>query len=339
MKVFENASLRTLNSFSVEASAKLLLTIDSEEDLLSLPAFNSQKDFVLGGGSNVLFATGVPGTVFLNRITGREVIEDHDDRVLIEVGSGENWHELVLWSLAEGFSGLENLSLIPGQAGAAPVQNIGAYGVELSSVLEGVTAWDWQKPGWVVFSKAECKLKYRDSLFKSAQPARYLITSLRLRLNHHFSPHLEYAGLRDELRALGTDQPDPKQVSDAVIRIRKRKIPDPARIGNAGSFFKNPVVSQDEAGILQERFPGLPDWPAMADTVKLSAAWMIEYCGLKGFRNGDAGVSDQHALVLVNHGSASGRELADLANKVRTAVFEQFGLELEREPVLVDFGS
>ena len=338
MNVLENASLRRLNSFAVEASAKLLITIDSEEDLLFLPAFDSKKDLVLGGGSNVLFATGVPGTVFLNRIAGMEVIEEHDGRVLVEVGSGEDWHELVLWSLVKGLCGLENLSLIPGLAGAAPVQNIGAYGVELSSVLESVTAWDWRKSAWVVFSKDDCKLEYRNSLFKSAQPDHYLITSLRMRLNRHFTPHLEYAGLRDELQATGIDRPGPKEISNAVIRIRQRKLPDPTRIGNAGSFFKNPLVSQQQADELQSRLPDLPGWPAPADTVKLSAAWMIEYCGLKGFRNGDAGISDQHSLVLVNHGSASGREIADLASKVHTAVFEQFNVQLEREPVLVDIG-
>jgi UDP-N-acetylmuramate dehydrogenase len=337
MKALEEASLKGLNSFAVEASAKLLLTIETEEDLLSLPAFDRKKDFVLGGGSNVLFATGIPGTAFLNRIAGREIIEDHDDQVLIEAGSGEIWHELVRWTLAEGLCGLENLSLIPGLAGAAPVQNIGAYGVELSSVLEGVTAWDWTKAGWVAFNREDCQFGYRDSRFKSAEPGRYLITSLRLRLNRHFEPQLDYSGIRDELRALGIEEPDARQLSDAVIRIRQRKLPDPARIGNAGSFFKNPVLGLNQAESLQQRFPGLPGWPATAETVKLSAAWMIEYCGFKGFRKGDTGVSNQHSLVLVNHGSASGREIANLAAKVRSAIFEQFGVQLEQEPVVVDF--
>jgi UDP-N-acetylmuramate dehydrogenase len=337
MKVLENASLRNLNTFAVEASAKLLITIDSEEDVLSLPAFDSKKDLVLGGGSNVLFASGVPGTVFLNRITGREIVEEHDDRVLVEAGAGEDWHQLVLWTLEKGLGGLENLSLIPGLAGAAPVQNIGAYGVELSSVLEGVTAWDCSKSGWVVFGKEECQLEYRNSRFKSAQPGRYLITSMRLWLNRHGTPHIEYAGLRDELLSMGISQADSRQVSEAVIRIRQRRLPDPAQIGNAGSFFKNPVVSPDEAANLIELFPALPAWPAATAKVKLSAAWMIEFCGLKGHRDGDAGVSDQHSLVLVNHGSASGREIANLAMHVNTVVYEHFGLRLEQEPALVDF--
>jgi len=337
MKALENASLKNLNSFSVEASANLLLTIETEEDLLSLPAFDRKRDFVLGGGSNVLFVTSIPGTAFLNRITGREIIDEHDGQVLIEAGAGEIWNELVLWTLEKGLSGLENLSLIPGLAGAAPIQNIGAYGVELSSVLEGVTAWDWRKTRWVFFTRDECKLEYRDSIFKSTEANHYLITSIRLRLNRCFTPCLEYQGLRDELRSMGIAQAGPKQVSEAVIRIRKRKLPDPTQLGNAGSFFKNPIVSANLAAALQQQFPGLPGWQTGPENLKLSAGWMIEYCGLKGLRLGDAGVSDQHALVLLNHGAASGHDIARLADKVRTTVFEEFGVLLEQEPVLVDF--
>jgi UDP-N-acetylmuramate dehydrogenase len=337
MKALENASLKGLNTFGVEASAKLLLTIETEEDLLTLPAFDSRSDLVLGGGSNVLFATNIPGTAFLNRITGREIIEEHDDQVLIEVGSGEVWHDLVLWSLSKGLSGLENLSLIPGLAGAAPIQNIGAYGVELSSVLEGVTAWDWQKARWEVFSKDECRLAYRDSRFKSIEPGRYLITSVRLRLSRRFIPHLEYQGLGDDLLKMGIERPDPGQVSEAVMRIRKRKLPDPTRLANAGSFFKNPIIAKDEALALRQKFPGLPGWPSDSGLIKLSAGWMIEHCGLKGIRHGDVGVSERHSLVLVNYGSATGRQIAFLANSIRKTVFEEFGVQLDQEPVLVDF--
>jgi UDP-N-acetylmuramate dehydrogenase len=337
MKVLQNAPLKGLNTFGVDASANLLLTVETEEDLLSMPVFDPQKDFILGGGSNILFVTDVPGTVFLCRIPGREIIDEHDGHAVVEVGAGENWHELVLWSLTEGFSGLENLSLIPGLAGAAPIQNIGAYGVELSSVLEGVTAWDWKKASWVRISKDDCQLEYRDSRFKSAENGRYLITSIRLRLNRRFTPHLEYAGLKKELQSMGIDRPGPQQVSDAVIRIRQQKLPDPAHAGNAGSFFKNPVVSMDEAELLHQRYPGLPTWPAGADRAKLSAAWMIEHCGLKGHCSGAAGVSAVHALVLVNHGSASGWEIAELAQRIRTRIFEEFGCSLQQEPVTLRF--
>lgn len=337
MNVTEQAPLRRLNTFGVKAHAHLLLTIESEEDLLSLPVYDPEIDFVLGGGSNVLFETDVPGTVFLNRIMGRQIIEQHEDQALIEVGAGENWHQLVRWSLKKGFSGLENLSLIPGLAGAAPVQNIGAYGVELSSVLESVTAWDWQTASRTVFKLNDCQFEYRDSLFKSSEPGRFLITSLRLHLQKHFTPQLDYSGLQDALRAMGISDPSPTQVSDVVTGLRQHKLPDPANMGNAGSFFKNPVVGRDQAEGLQQHFTALPAWPAATGRVKLSAAWMIEHCGMKGYRKADAGVSAKHSLVLVNHGSASGREIANLALKIRTVVFEEFGILLEQEPISVCF--
>jgi UDP-N-acetylmuramate dehydrogenase len=326
MKVLERPSLKSLNTFGVEASASLLLTIENEEDLLSLPAFDPHRDIVLGGGSNVLFVSDVPGTVFLIRISGKEIISEHDGYAQLEVGAGENWHQLVRWSLDQGLSGLENLSLIPGLAGAA------AYGVELSSVLELVTVWDWQNSAWVTFSKDECRFGYRDSLFKSVETDRYLVTSIRLRLNRQFRPQLDYGGLRDALSSMGNDHPDPKQVSDTVIRIRQHKLPDPAVTGNAGSFFKNPVVSMDEAEWLRSRFSGLPTWPAGADRAKLSAAWMIDHCGWKGVEENGAAVSTQHALVLVNQGRASGRQILELSGKIADSVAQTFGVFLEPEP-------
>lgn len=339
MKVVEQASLRRLNSFGVEAGAGLLIAFDSEEEVLSLPGFDRARDLVLGAGSNLLLVDDVPGTVFHNRIMGRAVVDEQAGEALVEVGAGENWHGLVRWATGQGLHGLENLSLIPGCAGAAPVQNIGAYGVELASVLEGVTAWDWQRGCWVRFGLADCRLGYRDSLFRSAEPDRYLISSIRLRLSRRFEPRLEYAGLREELAASGIGVPSARDVSDAVMRIRRRKLPDPDRLGNAGSFFKNPVLAEEPAAELVARFPGLPCWPAGAGRSKLSAAWMVENCGLKGYRQGDAGVSAQHALVLVNYGSASGGDIAALATTVQRRVRDRFGLLLEPEPRLVRFDS
>ncbi len=335
MKVLERPSLKSLNTFGVEASAGLLLTIETEEDLLSLPAFDPRRDFVLGGGSNVLFVSDVPGTVFLNRITGKDIVSEHDGYAQLEVGAGENWHQLVRWSLDQGLWGLENLSLMPGLAGAAPIQNIGAYGVELSSVLELVTAWDWQNSNWVIFNREECHFGYRDSFFKSEETDRYFITSIRLRLNRHFRPQVDYEGLRDALSSMGFDQPEAHQVSDTVIRIRQQKLPDPAVTGNAGSFFKNPVVSLDEAELLRSRFTGLPTWPAGADRAKLSAAWMIDRCGWKGVQENGAAVSSQHALVLVNKDNATGSELLMLADAIRNSVLSTFGIELQPEPRIV----
>jgi UDP-N-acetylmuramate dehydrogenase len=339
MKVVEQPSLRALNSFGVAARAGLLIAFDSEEDVLALPAFDPSRDLVLGGGSNLLFVTDVPGTVFHNHILGKAVVDEQDGQALVEVGAGENWHELVCWALDQGLHGLENLSLIPGNAGAAPIQNIGAYGVELASVLDGVTAWDWQRGCWVRFGLEECRLGYRDSRFRSDETDRYLLTSIRLRLSRHFQPQLEYAGLREELAAAGLRRPSAREVSEAVIRIRRRKLPDPARLGNAGSFFKNPLVAAGRAEELVARFPGLPRWPDGAGRSKLSAAWMVEDCGLKGYREGDAAVSERHALVLVNHGAASGRDIAALAATVQRRVRDRFGLLLEPEPRLLQFES
>lgn len=339
MRVVETPALKALNSFGVEASAALLLSIESEEDILALPAFDPARDIVLGGGSNVLFATDVPGTVYHNCILGRGLVEVGADHCLLEIGAGENWHRLVRWTLEQGYCGLENLSLIPGLAGAAPIQNIGAYGVELASVLERVTAWDWQRRAWTRFSREECRLDYRDSLFRSDAPERYLITSVRLRLNRRFEPRLDYAGLREELAAAGVEHPTAIDVSDAVMRIRRRKLPDPAVSGNAGSFFKNPVVEAGLAETLFAQHGGLPAWPAGSGRMKLSAAWMVEHCGLKGLRDGDAAVSERHALVLVNRGAASGAEILRLSRKVQTVVADTFGVVLEPEPRLVEFHS
>ena len=337
MKVTERPSLKTLNTFGVEAFAGLMLTLETEEDLLSLPPFKTDRDLLLGGGSNILFASNIPGTVFRNCIHGKEVVKSDDDHVWVEAGAGEIWHELVLWTLQQGFSGLENLSLIPGFAGAAPIQNIGAYGVEISSVLESVTAWDLESHQWALFSHDQCQLAYRDSIFKSGTPDRYLVTSIRLKLDRRFSPRLDYSGLREELSHKGINQPMAGQVSDAVIRLRQRKLPDPGITGNAGSFFKNPVLTRQEVSSLQEQNPEIPCWPQADDKLKISAAWLIEQCGFKGHRHGGAGVSDRHALVLVNHGNASGREILALATRIQSAVYGKFGVTLQPEPKVVNF--
>jgi len=339
MKVSERPSLKDFNTFAVDASAGLMLTLEHEEDLLSLPPFDPGRDFVLGGGSNVLFASSVPGTVFHNRIAGREIVKTNDDHVWIEAGAGEDWHQLVRWTLENGLSGLENLSLIPGLAGAAPIQNIGAYGMELSSVLESVTAWDLSRSAWKTFAQPECLLGYRDSRFKSVEPDRYLVSSVRLRLDRCFRPCLDYGELREELIRAGAGNPTAIEVSDAVSRLRRRKLPEPFTLANAGSFFKNPVVGRSVGETLRVRFPDLPSWRLGEESSKLSAAWMIEHCGLKGHRQGRAGVSDRHSLVIVNHGGATGTEILQLSRHVQATVDNLFGVMLEVEPRVVDFQS
>ena len=337
MKFIKRPSLRDFNSFGIEAAAHAMVVLETEEDLLNMPAYDPARDFILGGGSNVVFATGVPGTVYRNAIRGKKIVDSNDEHAWVETGAGENWHGLVCWSLAQGLAGLENLSLIPGLAGAAPIQNIGAYGVELASILESLTAWDLLRSEWTEFNVKDCKLEYRDSYFKSEAPDRFLITSIRLRLDRKFMPRLEYTGLREELSGIDLSRVTPTEVSDAVIRIRQRRLHDPAVTGNAGSFFKNPVLSRETGLKLLARFPELPAWPVGDQNLKVSAAWMIEKCGLKGHREGGAAVSERHALVIVNAGDASGTDIYRLSREIQTTVESTFGILLEPEPRIVNF--
>lgn len=334
MKPTPALSLKDLNTFGIHARAGRRISLTRPEALQQLD-YVPDQDLVLGGGSNVLLLNNVPRNLILVRIPGRRVVRQSGEEAWLEVGAGENWHDIVRWSLNNGYSGLENLSLIPGLCGAAPIQNIGAYGVELSDHLHAVRAWDWHMQRWREFTTEQCRFGYRDSRFKSEQPDRYLITHLQLRLSTRFEPRLSYAGIRNELPA--NRPPSALEVSDAICRIRKRKLPDPETIGNAGSFFKNPVVPETTATRLQQAFPGLPVFSRQGQTCKLSAAWMIEHCGWKGRRYGQAGVSEQHALVLVNHGSATGAELWSLAQKIIRSVREHFGMELEIEPKVINY--
>ena len=338
MKRIPDASLKHLNSFSVEARAGQVLELECEDDLqtfISEYRFDAERDLILGGGSNILFAGDVEGTVILNRVIGKRIVEDSDDEVLLEARAGENWHQLVLWSLDQGLSGIENLSLIPGLVGAAPMQNIGAYGVELADVLDSVQTLDLNNGRAREFNQRDCRLDYRNSRFKSEDAGKYLITGIRLRLQRKFIAKLAYKGLEEELLSMGIDSPSAKQVSEAVVRIRQRKLPDPNVIGNSGSFFKNPVVNRETADLLEKEFAGLPVYSA-GDKAKLSAAWLIERCGWKGRSLGRAAVSEQHALVLVNKDNATGREILTLANAIRGSVQDRFGIELQPEPVIIN---
>ncbi|HET6564526.1 MAG TPA: UDP-N-acetylmuramate dehydrogenase [Xanthomonadales bacterium] len=329
MKLQQQADLKSLNTFGVASRASLLFEVENEEDLLALPAWQAERDLLLGGGSNILLVDDVAGKVVLNRIRGIDVVDMDSSSYLLEIGAGENWHGLVQHAVRQGWHGLENLALIPGLVGAAPVQNIGAYGVELSEFLESVTAWDWLQSRWVVFQADQCELAYRDSIFKQEPRDRYFITSIRLRLHREFAPRLDYAGLRE---SLGDKPATAESVFDAVIKLRQQKLPDPAVIGNAGSFFKNPVLSGADAQALKQLHPDLPNWSQGEDHFKFSAAAMIQACRLKGHQRGAAAVSRQHALVLVNEGGASGAELWQLAQEVQARVYQQFGVALEPEP-------
>jgi UDP-N-acetylmuramate dehydrogenase len=286
---------------------------------------------VLGDGSNILFAGDVRGVVLSIAALGIRVLEDDGDTALLRVEAGERWDDLVRYTLARGLVGLENLSLIPGTVGAAPIQNIGAYGTEVGEFIETVEAWDREGNGLARLTRAECAFGYRDSVFKRA-PQRWVVTAIELRLPRRRELRTDYPGVREELAAMGIETPRAPHVAEAICRLRTRKLPNPALLGNVGSFFKNPIVAAETAAAIA----GAPSFPGPDESMrKLSAAWLIEQCGWKGFREGDAGVSAQHALVLVNHGGASGAQLLDLARRIAASVRARYGLALEPEARIV----
>lgn len=337
-RIQRDAPLRARNTFGVDATAACLAEVD---DLAALPALLRAPPFVdaplrvLGGGSNYLFAGDVDGVLLSLRADAITIAGERDDAVLLRAEAGAGWHALVMRSLELGLSGLENLALIPGTAGAAPIQNIGAYGVEVDSRIDVVEALDRGTGRIERLAAADCGFAYRDSRFKR-EPDRWIVTAVEFALTRTPRLQLGYAGLADELAALGIDAPTPGDVAEAVVRIRRRKLPDPTRVGNAGSFFKNPIVPLAQADALSAAHPALPVFRGAGDdSRKLSAAWLIDACGWKGRRDGDAGISEAHALVLVNHGHASGAQLLAFARRVAADVEARFGVALEPEPRLV----
>ncbi len=334
----EGAPLRALNTFGVTAQARQLCRIESLSDVpRALARIRDQEaglPCVLGGGSNLLITGDIEQTVLQPALLGRRVVREVGTRVIVEAMAGESWDALVRWSLRIGVCGLENLALIPGTVGAAPIQNIGAYGVEQRDTFESLDAINLHTGRMRRFDAKDCAFAYRDSVFKQADGGAWLVLAVRYTLSREASLKLDDGEIRSELASCGIESPTCLQVADAVSSIRRRKLPDPATLGNAGSFFKNPLVSTAQAAALKAREPHLPVWPA-ADSVKLAAAWMIEQCGWKGYRDGDAGVHSQHALVLVNHGQASGAELLGLARRIQDSVEQRFGVRLEAEPVVV----
>ena len=331
-------NLRSLHTFGLAASANRICVLEKMSTLeaeLEESSFSADTDLILGGGSNLVFLDDFPATVYLNRLPGRQLIEDDGARVRIRLAAGENWHQAVRWTLEQGWYGLENLSLIPGLCGAAPMQNIGAYGVELSEVLTCVHALDLRTGEHREIPNGECAFAYRDSRFKSGDRGRFLITAIELELSHQPGFRLDYPGVRESLASMGIQQPNGLQLSDAIIRLRQSKLPDPDETGNCGSFFKNPVISRTRYQELQSLWPALPAYP-LADGIKLSAAWLIEEAGLKGCRVGGAAVSRKHALVLINTGDATGADLKSLVQIIQRTINEQYGIALEPEPLLIE---
>jgi len=337
MELQANASLRALNAFGVDASAAYLAAIRQPSELgevLADPRVAALPRLVLGGGTNVLFVSDYLGVVMRVQIPGLRALGDLGDDWLFEVGAGMDWHHTVQWLVGAGFGGLENLALIPGTVGAAPIQNIGAYGLEIAERLHSVQAWDCAQQSLVRMSPEDCEFGYRDSAFKHLNGSR-IIVSVTLALPKRWQPVLGYAELDRELKARAIDSPSAADIFDAVCAIRRRKLPDPAQIGNAGSFFKNPVVSREKRTDLLERFPSLVSYALSGGRFKLAAGWLIEACGMKGVKRGRAAVYERQALVLVNRGGATGREILELAQEVQARVAEKFGVMLEPEAVIV----
>ncbi len=336
MEINKNVSLKDLNTFGVSANTKYLSEISNLQDIEALYEWKSTNNLpalLLGGGSNLLFKNDFEGLVAKVNLMGKDIAEEDDEAVYVSAAGGENWHNFVRWTIDQGFAGLENLSLIPGCVGAAPIQNIGAYGVELSNTFHSLQAVNLDNGEILNFDKELCQFGYRESFFKSQALDKLLITSVTFRLPKKPEWHINYAGLREALdgKVLTADV-----ISQAVIAERQRKLPNPTQIGNAGSFFKNPVMAVSDFKLLKSDHEGLPGFPqSHIAEVKTSAGWLIDQCGWKGHLNGDAGVSDKHALVLVNHGNATGSELWQVAENIIASVEDKFGITLEPEPRVI----
>ncbi|EHY78345.1 UDP-N-acetylmuramate dehydrogenase [Stutzerimonas stutzeri] len=329
-----NQSLKSYNTFAVDQRARFFASAKSDEDVRDALAQARQLDVPLlpiGGGSNLLLTRDVSALVLHMASRGIRIIDESFERVLVEAEAGEPWHPFVLWTLEQGLVGLENLSLIPGTVGASPIQNIGAYGVEIKDVFAGLTAMDSQSGVIREFTLEDCAFDYRDSLFKQQQ-GRYLILRVRFQLRRQAGLHLEYGPIRQRLAEQGIATPSAQDVSRAVCAIRSEKLPDPQQLGNAGSFFKNPLVSAAVAQALRESHSDLVAYPQADGQVKLAAGWLIEKAGWKGFRDGDAGVHRLQALVLVNYGRATGAQLLGLARRIQADVLARFDVVLEIEP-------
>ncbi|MFP4277517.1 MAG: UDP-N-acetylmuramate dehydrogenase [Wenzhouxiangella sp.] len=329
-----NANLADLSTFGLTARTAELVFLDHLDQLPELTL--RPPVMVLGGGSNTVFLADWPGTVLVNRLRGIEVEQRGEQTSRVRVAAGENWHRLVRWSMDHGLHGLENLVMIPGSVGAAPIQNIGAYGVELAERLESVTVWEWSSARLRELPAADCNFGYRASRFRDRDRGRFLVTAITLVLDHAFFPRLEYRSLAEALaRGHRGQAPGPRQVAAAVMRLRRHRLPDPARLANAGSFFKNPQVPATVAARLLAANPDLPHWPQPDGQVKLAAGWMIEQLDWKGQSIGQAAVYHRHALVLTNRGGATAAQLGQLIDAITTSVQQQFGVVLEPEPILV----
>lgn len=333
MNISRNTSLKPYNTFGIDVSAKQFISINTIDELRQLLKQNYSGDlFIIGGGSNMLLTKDIDATVTHLNILGKRILRETKNSVFVEALAGENWHQFVLWTLENNWGGLENLSLIPGNIGTAPIQNIGAYGVELKDSFVSCDAIDIQTLESVSFSAEQCEFGYRNSIFKDKVKGKYIITGVTFKLkkkNHEIRTN--YGAIDESLKASGISDPTIQDVSQAVINIRQQKLPDPRVLGNSGSFFKNPVITADQLSQLIKDYPEVPHYKVSEIESKIPAGWLIEKAGLKGYREGDAGVHKNQALVLVNYGNATGKEILLLAKKVQRKIKEQFNIDLEPE--------
>ncbi|MEY4907921.1 MAG: hypothetical protein RL260_1639 [Pseudomonadota bacterium] len=338
MRIETAVNLRAWNTFGLPATAQTLVHIEEEADVRRVvdhPEFGRAPKFILGGGSNIVLARDVTACVLKIEIMGLRVVEERADAVIVEAGAGESWHRLVAWTIEQGLGGLENLALIPGTVGAAPVQNIGAYGLELADRFESLDGVDLITGRAFTLDWRLCRFGYRDSVFKHELAGKSVITRVRLRLPRPWQPVLGYLDLQRKMEETGTVQPDARQIFDWVCAIRRAKLPDPAVIGNAGSFFKNPVVTPEQCRDIIARDPHVVHYPMDDGSFKLAAGWLIDACGWKGKSVGGAAVYEKQALVLVNRGEARGAEVITLARAIQESVYGRFGIRLEPEPIVV----
>ena len=329
----KNISLKPYNTFGLDAEAKLLARVSDVIDLQAVLADSkliNEERFVLGGGSNILLTKDVDALVIKNEISGIQLVEETDDSYIVRSGAGVVWHQLVMHCIENGYAGIENLSLIPGNVGAAPMQNIGAYGVELKDVFHSLEAVEITTGNVQTFSASDCEFGYRESVFKRKLKGQFIISSVSLLLTKEAKLNTSYGAIEEELERLKIQSPSTKDVSQAVINIRQSKLPDPKVLGNSGSFFKNPVVPTSKFEELRSMFPNIPGYPA-GESTKLAAGWLIEQCGWKGKVVGNAGSHAKQALVLVNYGNATGVEIFNLSEQIMCSVYDTFGVQLERE--------
>lgn len=333
MQIQHNFSLKKHNTFGIEVKAKQFIAVHSVDELKTiLENHQNDKKFILGGGSNMLLTKDIDALVIHIDLKGKKIIKENENHVWIESQAGENWHEFVLWTIDQNFGGLENMSLIPGNVGTTPVQNIGAYGAEIKDTFISCDAMEVATQKMKTFTKEECKFGYRESVFKNEVKNQFIITSVVFKLtknNHKIS--VDYGDIKAELAKNNIENPTIKDVSNAVIAIRNSKLPNPKELGNSGSFFKNPVISKEQFLKVQSQFPDVKYFEVSATEVKVPAGWLIEHAGLKGYRKDDAGVHKNQALVIVNYGNATGKELLELSKFVQKTVFDKYGIAIEAE--------